>query len=172
MIWLIAAFASTITFGVGSFLLKVGSHRRYPGPSMLLGLYLAGSVIFLSVLTTKGEISISWMLTLFSILIGVGSYYGNTFLVKAYATGPASLTTPLMSLNILLVIIMSTMIFNEKLNQWQYLGIACMMSAITLLGYSADTVIKSRMWLVFVTLAIIFIFMREGGLKIAHEYGV
>ncbi len=173
MTWLSTALASTMIFGVGSFLLKVGSHHRFPGPSLLLGLYLSGSAIFLGALMTTSNLSLTWTAVLFSILIGLGSYYGNTFLVKAYTTGPAALTSPLMSLNILLVIMMSTLIFHERISQWQYLGAACMMCAISLLGINFNhTLMKSRMWIVFVTLAILFIFMREGGLKIAHENGM
>jgi drug/metabolite transporter (DMT)-like permease len=171
--WLWTAFVSAIIFGVGGFMLKVGSHQDYPGPTMLLGLYLAGSVIFLGGVITTGTMTMSWLVILFSLLIGLGSYYGNTFLVKAYATGPACLTSPLMSLNILLVIIMSTLIYDEKINAWQYLGVACMMLAVSLLSSNRNnTLIKSRRWAICVTLAILFIFMREGGLKIAHENGL
>ena len=55
MIWLIATFVSALAFGIGGFLLKVGSHRNYSEGSMLLGLYVAGSIIFLGALLLNGQ---------------------------------------------------------------------------------------------------------------------
>lgn len=174
MIWLIATFISAIVFGIGSFLLKVGSHKNYPEASMLLGLYVAGSTIFLGILlTATSDITFSWLLLTFSILVGLGSYYGNSFLVKAYEMGPASLTSPLMNISILLVILLSALIYHEKISNLQYVGLACMVGAVSILGINfKNTLIKDRMWAVFVPLAIVFLFMREGGLKVAHENGL
>lgn len=172
MMWLPAAFASAFIFGIGSFLFKVSSHRKYHDASLLLGLYLSGSVIFLIALLSKGDLMVSSLALAFSLLLGLGSYYGNTFLMKAYDTGPACLTSPLMSMNIVLVILMSVMLYHETMTQGQYAGIACMLTAVALLSCNfKNTLIKSRLWAVYVFLAILFIFMREGGLKIAHENG-
>jgi drug/metabolite transporter (DMT)-like permease len=93
--------------------------------------------------------------------------------VKAYHSGPATLTSPLMSINILLVVFMSTMIFHEHITSLQFMGITCIFIAVALLSANSNSdLIKNRMWILFVILAILFIFMREGSLKIAHETGV
>jgi drug/metabolite transporter (DMT)-like permease len=173
MMWLTAAFLSALVFGISGFLLKMGNHKKYHTPGMLFGLYSAGSLLFLSILLVKGHITLSPLILLFVTSLGIGSYYGNTFLVKAYDLGPACLTSPLISLNILFVILLSTLVYHETLTPWQLSGIGCMITAVALVGCNfKNTLIKSRLWGVFVALAIVFIFMREGGLKIAHEMGL
>jgi drug/metabolite transporter (DMT)-like permease len=162
-----------LVFGISGFLLKMGNHKKYHTPGMLFGLYSAGSLLFLSILLVKGHITLSPLILLFVTSLGIGSYYGNTFLVKAYDLGPACLTSPLISLNILFVILLSTLVYHETLTPWQLSGIGCMITAVALVGCNfKNTLIKSRLWGVFVALAIVFIFMREGGLKIAHEMGL
>lgn len=172
--WLSASFLSAIVFGIGGFLFKVSSHKNYPSPIMFFGLYLAGSFVFLATFLFEGkEIHFNMTTLIFSLLIGLGSYYGNSFLVRAYDTGPACLTSPLMSINILLVVLLSAFVYGESLTTKQCCGIGCMVGAVSLLGCKFDdTLIKSKMWIVFIALAIFFIFMREGGLKISHEFGL
>lgn len=174
MTWLPASFASAVVFGIGGFLFKVSSHKNYPSAIMFFGLYLAGSLIFLATFLVEGkEIYFNSTMLLFSVLIGLGSYYGNSFLVRAYDTGPACITSPLMSINILLVVILSAVVYNENLTHQQMYGIGCMMAAISLLGCNfKNMLIKSKMWAVFISLAVVFIFMREGGLKVAREVGL
>jgi len=173
MNWLPAAFISGVIFGCGGFLLKVGSHKNYPGASMYLGLYLTGSLVLFFTLMMSGNAKFTGLAFLFAVLVGFGSYYGNSFLVRAYDTGPASITSPLMSTNILLVILLSAILYHEQIAPKQYIGIGLMMVAISLLGFNFQKiVIKSRLWLVFVVLSVLFVFLREGGLKIAHESGL
>lgn len=173
MIWLYATFASALLFGLGGFLLKLGSHKKYAETSMLLGLYLAGSLILFTTLLSHGNIHFSWSILTFSIIVGLGSYYGNYFLVKAYDQGPACLTAPLMSISVVLVILLSALIYNEAISSKQYTGVAFMVSAAALLGFNfKNTSIKSPLWIVFVVLGIVSLFMREGGLKISQENGL
>lgn len=173
MMWLVAAFMSAFVFGISGFLLKVGSHRKYHRTKVLCGLYLIGSAVFLIPLFFAPMPHVTWMVIFFSLLIGMGSYYGNSFLIKAYDLGPACLTSPLVNVSVLLVILMSVLFYKEKLQDLQYVGITCMVMAVSLLGCNfKNSLIKSPLWVVFVILTILFIFMREGGLKIAQENGL
>jgi uncharacterized membrane protein len=173
MMWLIAAFASAIVFGISGFLLKVGSHKKYQRTKVLSGLYIIGSIVFLIPLIIKQNITVDPTTLFFALIVGLGSYYGNSFLIKAYDLGPACLTSPLVNISVLLVILLSIGFYDEKLSTLQYAGVISMIGAVTLLSCNfKNTLIKSRMWIIFVTLTILFIFMREGGLKIAHEKGL
>jgi len=173
MIWLYATCASAILFGIGGFLLKVGSHKNYSEASMLLGLYFVGSVVLYGMLLRNGGIYFNRDLLGLSILVGLGSYFGNAFLVKAYDTGPACLTAPLMSMSVVFIILLSAWTYNETISHIQYMGVAIMVIAAVLLGINfKNTAIKNKMWSVFVVLGIIFLFLREGGLKIAFESGL
>lgn len=174
MMWLPAAFSSAIIFGIGGFLFRVSNQKSYAMPSVLLGLYSTGALVFLYALMQTTTFEINPLVILFSILIGLGSYYGNTFLAKAYDTGPSSLTSPLMSINIVLVVAMSAFIYHESITLTQWIGITCTIISVALLSIKNNNnqLITSRLWGMFIILAILFVFMREGGLKIAHEHGV
>lgn len=178
MTWLSAAFASAGVFGIGSFLFKYGHHKNYPSASLLLGLYITGCITFFIMALTQGKMaseimSLDWSILGFALLVGLGSYYGNSFLMRAYDLGPAALTSPLMSIHILLVILLSTLIYQEEITTKQCAGLVFMLSAVALLGCNLkNTTIKNRLWAIFLVLAILFIFMREGGLKMAYEAGL
>jgi drug/metabolite transporter (DMT)-like permease len=171
--WLPAAVGSALVFGIGGFLLKVSSHKQYAGGSIFTGLYLTGSSIFFLMLLMSQNIVITPQVLLFSVVIGSGSFFSNLFLVKAYDHGPATLTSPLVNLSIVLVILLSTIVYEENITLWQGCGITCMVAAVTLLGMGlAGHRLVNPMWILFVILAITFVFMREGGLKVAHESGM
>jgi len=173
MSWIIAATLSAFLFGISGFLLKVGSHKKLSSPIMLLGLYLSGALIIYFGLLKDTAIQINAITITFALIVGMGSYLGNAFLVKAYNTGPASLTAPLVSLNVLLVVLMSSIIYHEEIPLYKFYGISLILIAISLLSFNfKNKLIKSKMWFVFVALTIIFIFMREGGLKISYENGM
>jgi uncharacterized membrane protein len=171
--WFEAALASAVIFGIGGFLLKVSSHKQYPSGSIFTGLYLTGSSIFLFVLLASNDIVITPWLLFFSIIIGSGSFFSNFFLVKAYSLGPASLTSPLLNLSIVLVILLSVIVYEESLTYSQCAGVVSMITAVSLLGLQSRTRnFINPMWVLCIIMAITFVFMREGGLKMAHESGL
>lgn len=170
--WLTAAFFSAFTFGIGGFLMKVGAERKYTTADLMLGLYACGSLLFLSTLLYTHNFYINLHVISFALLVGLGSFYGNVFVYKAYTTGPASLTAPLINLNIILVVMMSVIFYHEVLTWIQYLCIFSILLGVSILTSSAKKTtvkINFKLWFFYIALAILLIFLREGGLKIAQE---
>lgn len=170
--WLTAAFFSAFTFGIGGFLMKVGAERKYTTADLMLGLYTCGSLLFLSTLLYTHHFYINLHVISFALLVGLGSFYGNVFVYKAYQTGPASLTSPLVNFNIVLVVMMSVIVYHEALTWIQYLCIFSILLGVSILTSSAKktaVTINFKLWFFYIALAILLIFLREGGLKIAQE---
>lgn len=174
MTWLLIALLSTITFGTGSFLMKVAIVKRFSYGGILLGLYLPGSLLFAVAVQFESAWAISVPIAIASFLIGSGSLAGNIAVLRALQVGPASLTIPMINLNLVLIILMSVFIFQETLTAKMLTGVALLIIATSLIAYNPkeNTAIRSISWYWLVLLAIIFIFMRNGGLKVTQEIGI
>ncbi|MCF6765872.1 EamA family transporter [Thiotrichales bacterium 19S3-7] len=172
--WFITAVFSALFFGMAGFMFKVATSFRFSRDSIFLGLYLSGGLGFSLVLTYEGAWGVNWPVIIASALVSLGSVMGNTMVMKAYRYGPASLTAPLINLNLVIIIILSVSFFGEHLTIGEVIGIILILIGATLISFNPKEKmsIEKKIWLVYVTLGIVFIFMREGGLKITSELGM
>ena len=108
--WITEAIFSAIIFGIASVVMKSSTMRNQIDQYLLWGLYLAGGLFFYSQCYKEIYFSMNISLYIWAFLIGLGSFYGNWFVIKALELGPASLTAPMLSLNIPLIILMSIFI--------------------------------------------------------------
>ncbi|NKB47154.1 MAG: EamA family transporter [Legionellales bacterium] len=171
MIWLWAALLSTFAFGFGAFLLKVAAHRGYHSGPTLLGLYLPGVVLFAIPVFIESAWSIQSTVLLASLLIGAGSIVGNITFLKALMLGPGNLTIPLINTHLILIVVMSITLFGEILTGQMILGISLLLLATSLITYNPTKTqsLVSKWWFVYVVLTILFVFIRNGGLKVTQE---
>ncbi|MCF6775302.1 EamA family transporter [Thiotrichales bacterium 19X7-9] len=172
--WFITALFSAFFFGMAGFMFKVATSFQYSRNSIFLGLYLSGGLGFSLILTYQGAWGISWPLIIASALVSLGSVMGNTMVMKAYRYGPASLTAPLINLNLVIIIILSVCFFGEHLTIGEIIGIILILIGAALISFNPKEKmsIEKKIWLIYVLLGVIFIFMREGGLKITNELGM
>lgn len=103
MTWLITALLSAIIFGFSGFLMKVGCSRGHSSYILLLGLYITGTLAFAISLIMQNSWGLSLLVLASSVIVGIGSAVGNNYTVRALAIGPASITSPLINLNIVLI---------------------------------------------------------------------
>lgn len=169
--WITEAILSAVIFGSASVIMKASTIRKQIEQYLLWGLYLAGGLFFLSQSYNKLELSSDPLLYLWSILIGLGSFYGNWFVIKALDVGPASLTAPMLSLNIPFIILMSVFVYGEELTLIKMGIIVSLFIAIIVVKIDPNEklVIKNNRWFFWVILGSFFLFLREGGLKITQE---
>ncbi|KQX45236.1 EamA family transporter [Paenibacillus sp. Root444D2] len=170
--WFIAAVGSAVLFGLTGFFMKVSQMRQGSTPHLLLGLYLTGTLGFAVNSLWEGSLFLDdWRVWLAGIIIGVGSGWGNVVFMKALENGPASLTAPLMNLNILLVILMSVTIYNEHINSTEAGGIVLLIASAVLVSIKLKEplTIKEKKWFALVALGGLLFFFRNGGLKVTAE---
>lgn len=172
--WIVFATLSAIIFGISSVIMKAGTLKKQSDYYILWGLYASGSIFF--AISAHGQYNFQWNLTLIisSILVAIGSFFGNYFVIKALETGPASLTAPMLNINLPLIIILSIFYYGEPLTIIKTIIIIILFVAILLVKFdpNENISIKDKRWFFWVISASLLFFLREGGLKITLELGL
>lgn len=169
--WFILALFSSVTFGLAGFMMKVSSARRGSTDHLLWGLYFSGTLGFLWWMFQTGVAWLNPAIIIAGIIIGFGSAAGNLLFMKALEYGPASLTSPLVNINIVLTITMSMLLYGERLSVFEMVGVILLVIAVSLLPIDPNESLRIRnmRWYVLVLTATLLFFLRNGGLKITEE---
>ena len=172
--WITIALLSSIIFGLASVIMKSATLKQCSDHYILLGLYSAGMLFFLMVSGGQLSFDYSFKFALFTFLIACGSFFGNWAVIKALERGPASLTAPMLNLNLPLFILMSVFLYHESMDLIKMIIIVAILFSLIIVKIdpNENLVIKNKQWFFFVLLGSIFLFLREGGLKITHELGL
>ncbi len=174
--WLLTALGSAVLFGLAGWWMKVSQMKGGSTRLLLFGLYASGSAGFAvhAVLEKSAVFLADWRTWAAGILIGAGSAWGNALFMKALECGPASLTSPLTNMNIVLVVAMSTWLYGEPLALAQGAGIALLLLAVVLIALKRKEPlsIKEKRWFGLVGLAVVMFALRNGGLKVTDELGL
>jgi drug/metabolite transporter (DMT)-like permease len=173
--WFIAAIAGALIFGTGGYFIRLGSSpARNAGIIVLFGLYLSGSLGFFLLSLSQGTFSADTPLLIGGFIIGLGSIFGNIFWVRAFYLGPSSLASPLVNSNTVLIVLMSIIFFDESLRLNEVIGVVMLLLSVALINYDPDEKlrVKNVWWYIFIALAIVFFFVRTGGLKVTEEFGL
>lgn len=173
--WFVLAILSALLFGLTGFFMKVSQMKKGSTPYLLLGLYITGTLGFLVQSLSSGNLDVgNARLWFWGILIGVGSGWGNVVFMRALELGPASLTAPLMNINIVLVILLSTFYYHEPLSLVKALGALLLITSAVLVAIRVNEPlsIREKKWFALVILGGLLFFLRNGGLKITAELGL
>lgn len=175
--WFAAAIGSAILFGLAGWWMKVSQMQNGSSAYLLLGLYLSGTCGFgihaaaeHSLLPSLGDPRV-WLA---GLLIGAGSALGNALFMKALEYGPASLTSPLTNMNIILVIGLGLLVYDEPLSGTELTGVLLLLIAVVLVSIrtkAQDARIQSQ-WYFYVGISIVLFAIRNGGLKVTDELGL
>lgn len=178
MSWLWIAIGSAVLFGLAGWWMKVSQMKGGAVRYLLLGLYAAGAAGFGMHAWAEGTFSASlfgdirfWAA---AFLIGAGSAWGNALFMEALKYGPASLTSPLSNMNIVLVVAMATWYYGEPLHTAQGIGISLLLLATVFIAYrhKEPWTIKEKKWFGLVAVSIVLFAFRNGGLKVTDELGL
>lgn len=169
--WFFWALLSSVTFGMSGFLMKVSSARRGSVTHTLWSLYLIGTLGFAIWVAVTGQFRLDLPILLGGLIVGLGSAAGNWLFMLALAKGPASLTSPLVNTNILLIIAFSVTWYGEHLSLNEWAGVILLVGAVFLIPIDPDEElsIRNRSWYTLVIAATLFFTFRNGGLKVTEE---
>lgn len=172
--WLVYAVASALLFGLAGLWMKASKMARGSTTFMLLGLYVSGMAGFGLHAWAEGtlaDLARDWRIAVAGIIIGAGSAWGNAVFMKALEYGPASLTSPLTNMNIVLVIAMAITIYGEPLGMLEGIGVSLLLIAILLVSYKGKEplAIREKKWFALIAFSIILFAIRNGGLKVTGE---
>ncbi|MCC3377499.1 DMT family transporter [Cohnella sp. REN36] len=178
MIWFGYAILSALVFGLAGLLMKVSQMRGGALSSLMLGLYAAGTCGFWAqALLAKSWQPFDGRVWIAGAIIGLGSAWGNLLFMRALDYGPASLTSPLANGNIVFVMAMGAIWFEEPIHSAALAGAACLILGIVLLsvrprhGAAPQTIVYRRWYPLVVGAMVLFVF-RNGGLKVTDSLGL
>ncbi|WP_246029216.1 EamA family transporter [Paenibacillus humicus] len=175
-IWLLISIGSAAVFGFAGWWMKVSQMRGGSSTSLLLGLYATGTAGFLFQCVADGSWTdaLGWKAWVAGAVVGAGSAWGNVVFMQALRYGPASLTSPITNLNIVLVVAMSVWIYGEPLGGWEAAGIVLLLAAAVLIAVrrSEPLSIGDRRWFLYTGAAVVLFTFRNGGLKVTSELGL
>jgi drug/metabolite transporter (DMT)-like permease len=169
--WFLLALMSAITFGLASYFMKYSSYKKWSLHYLLLGMYMSGTISFLITAFAQEEIRVNGVILVAGLVIGIGSTFGNLLFMKALDYGPVSLTSPLVNANIVFVVLLSVFLYGEQLSWLECAAIGLMIVATCLLPFDPNEImaIHNIVWYLYVLLATILFFFRNGGLKVTEE---
>lgn len=174
--WLIIAISSAILFGLAGWWMKVSQMRGGSTRVLLFGLYASGTLGFGVHSALEGTLTMlaDQNVWIAGVIIGAGSAWGNALFMKALHYGPASLTSPLTNMNIILVVALATWWYKEPLSASEAVGITSLLLAVIFIAHKRKEplTITEKRWFVLVGLAIILFALRNGGLKVTDELGL
>jgi len=171
MAWFAIAALSSLTFGLAGFFMKVSAARRGSVAHLLLGLYLTGTLGFFLWMWSEETFRTDVPTLVGGLLLGLGSALGNVLFMKALDHGPASLTTPFVNTNILLIILFSVIVYGERLSWFESAGVTLLVLAILLIPIDRNEklAIRNPRWYALVLTATLLFSFRNGGLKVTQE---
>ncbi|QYR20483.1 DMT family transporter [Paenibacillus sp. sptzw28] len=175
--WFAAALGSALLFGLAGWWMKVSQMQNGSSAFLLLGLYISGTLGFGVHAAAEHTLASSladsrvWAA---GLLIGAGSALGNALFMKALACGPASLTSPLTNMNIVLVIALGTFAYDEPFTGSELAGVTLLLMAVVFVSIRGKEklTISRKNWYFYVGVSIVLFAVRNGGLKVTGEMGL
>lgn len=172
--WLFLSVFSAIIFGTAGWWMKVSQMKGGAHHILLIALYIVGTLGFGVHTIIEGSLSqlLRADVWIAGTIIGIGSALGNLYFMRALDLGPASLTSPLTNMNIVIVVLLGTIVYDEQLGLMQIISIMLLLFASILISQRKETKsITSNWWYTLVFLALVMFAIRNGGLKVTEELG-
>lgn len=169
--WFAEALTAAILFGIAGVFFKIVARDNGSLSHLLFGMYLTGAAGFAIWASIEGRWVFDASHLIAGVFIGFGSAFGNLLFLKAIKIGPTSLSSPLVNLNVVLVVLMAVFLYHESLTAREIVAICLLIGAIMFLPIDPheSLAIKNPTWYLLIIAAIFAVFFRNGGLKITEE---
>ena len=134
--WVLAAFVTMIGFGINNMIFKVTNGKGLSKVHMQFYFYLVAFLLMGSIGLFNGLASFNWLTVLLGASIGILNANGNIQMSKAFEKGPASITSPLISMNAMIPVLSSALLFHEHITLGQWVGVFLIMASAIVIQYS------------------------------------
>jgi len=132
-IWILSCCLALVSIGTVGVIMKFSTYQHFSVGEMLVSMYGGGAVYlsflarkeFKTINTRKNEIRLG-------VLVGILSTIGYSCYLFALQQGPSSVVYPIISLNCIVVLMGSLIIFKEKIKKYQLIGILLTLCGIVL----------------------------------------
>jgi len=154
--WIIAAVVTMLCFGINNTIFKVTSGKGLSKVHMQFFFYLVAFLLMLGYGIVVGFATFNGITIVLGAIIGILNANGNIQMSKAFEKGPASLTSPLISMNTVIPILSAALIFHEHITLIQWVGIIIMLASAAVIQYVPGSGIRVdyKPWMYRVLLSI------------------
>lgn len=155
--WIIAAFVTMLSFGTNNIIFKWSTANGYSKVHIQFYFYLVAFILTAFYGVVIGVHNLDIITIVLGVMIGILNANGNIQMSKAFEKGPASLTSPLISVNTIIPILSAALIFNEHISIIQWIGIVIMLCSAVIIQYTpqVEENIQYLPWLSRILLAIL-----------------
>lgn len=170
-LYVIEAILGAVMFGIGGIMFKWNAHHKGDEIWFFAGLYLVGAGCFLIDILAQLPTDDYLIYIIMAVLIGLGSAGGNYAFSIGLKHGPAGLSSSFAKSNIIIVILISSLYYGEKIGVLETIGILLILSAMLVVNLKIKGKQRSvsRLWFLLMLVCMILLSFRNGGLKIAEE---
>ncbi|MED4241014.1 DMT family transporter [Priestia megaterium] len=132
-LWILSCCLALLSIGTVGVIMKFSTYQHFSVGEMLVSMY-GGGAVYLSFLARKElkKLTTHKIEIKIGILVGILSTIGYSCYLFALKEGPSSVVYPIISLNCIVVLIGSLIIFKERLKKYQLIGIILTLCGIVL----------------------------------------
>ncbi|MER1986182.1 MAG: DMT family transporter [Solibacillus sp.] len=156
--WLLAAVVTMLCFGVNNMIFKLTAGRGLSKIHMQFFFYLIAFFLMMSYGFASGLAPFNVVTIVLGAIIGILNANGNIQMSKAFEKGPASLTSPIISMNTIIPIVSAALLFHEHITLLQWGGIVIMLASAVVIQYmpgSNKTIMDYKPWMFRILLSLL-----------------
>lgn len=155
--WVAAALITMLCFGTNNIIFKWSTAKGLSKVHIQFYFYLVAFCLTLAYGLIQGIHHLNLLTVILGALIGILNANGNIQMSKAFEKGPASLTSPLISINTVIPILSAALIFHENITMLQWIGIIVILASAVMIQYSPSTNVNVNYlpWILRITLSIL-----------------
>ncbi|MEE9364556.1 MAG: EamA family transporter [Cellulophaga sp.] len=171
---ILIAILSSLSFSIGALFFKINILKKGGNKLYQLGLFLSSTIILwcFTLYNIKPTFHVEYFFS--SLVIGISLLFSNIFFMKSLYLIPVGILTPLVNLNVVIIIIFSIFYYGENLGFLEYIGILFLLLGLLVFNGQLRRN-HANNWIslvVIISSAIFFMIVRNGGLKITFENGL
>jgi len=132
-LWILSCCLALLSIGTVGVIMKFSTYQHFSMSEMLVSMY-GGGAVYLSLLARKElkKLTAHKIEIKIGVLVGILSTIGYSCYLFALKEGPSGVVYPIISLNCIVVLIGSLIIFKERLKKYQLLGIILTLCGVVL----------------------------------------
>ena len=137
MNWFTLAVLAFLGFGLTNFMFKVGERLGVSVAVLTIVVYAAGTILSVLWFLSQNQLTLSAVdpkPVMIGLIAAAFSILGTIAIQQAFRGGPASLIAPIVSLNVVIVIVGSLLLFKEVITPKQFIGVALALLAVVLIS--------------------------------------
>ncbi|KQX46527.1 MULTISPECIES: EamA family transporter [unclassified Paenibacillus] len=139
--WLIFSVLAAASFGLRGILYHWTSQQSLNRNVLLCGTFFMGALVSIGcALISQQEWTVS---ALIGVQMGLFSFGANASMFKGFAVGKASLVAILTGLPSVVVVFVAFLLWDERLNLWQFFAFLVIVVGILFVRYSNDITLKN-----------------------------